>query len=230
MNIAFKPDYNFYQLMPGIFLLEVDGNCDLAMSFLRTQEFYESVNDEFRGQPFTLDSYKEWYKTQSKTGEFSYGEDWLGFNIPSHVIEKCYAVNNEILPTDSFFLEINAMCKKLTVEAGLDSYYLLGVRKDDTDTLDHEIAHGLFTTNPQYKSAMLRELSTIEPSLKAQLFQCLFDIGYAADVHEDEAQAFLSTGVSKKMAMNMLWSSLHCKSKKLKKRNICSMFIMLSCL
>ncbi|NCQ51844.1 hypothetical protein GW796_08120 [archaeon] len=46
----FKPKYDFYQLTPAIFMLEVDGNTNLANSFLRVQEFYESVNENFRGK------------------------------------------------------------------------------------------------------------------------------------------------------------------------------------
>lgn len=197
--MKFEPAYNFYQLQPGIFLLEVDGNCDLAMTFLRGQEFYESVNDDIRGHQFTMEQYQEWYKTQSKTGDFSYGEDWRGFNLPSKAIDECYALNKERLPTDEFFLKICGLCEDLSKDDNLQSYYFLGVRKGATDTLEHEIAHGLFTTNPKYKKDMLDALSQINPLAKQYIFDCLHKMGYADTVHEDEAQAFLSTGLNKTM-------------------------------
>ena len=79
MTITFTPAYNFYELKPAIYLVEIDGNCDLAYTFLRVQEFYESGNDNIRGHAFTWEEYKAWYCSQSKKGTFSYGDDWRGF-------------------------------------------------------------------------------------------------------------------------------------------------------
>ena len=191
----FNPVFNFYQLMPAIFLVEVDGNEDLAHSFLRVQEFYESVNDDIRGKEFTLQQYKDWYCTQSKDGSFSYGQDWKGFNVPSTVIEQCYEMNKERTPEDMFFLSIVEMAKKLAKENGYENYYLLGVRKGDTKTLSHEIAHGLFTTNSKYKEQMTKAICEIPENVINTLFIDLENIGYGKNVYVDEAQAYLSTGL-----------------------------------
>ena len=193
----FQPKYNFYQLTPAIFLLEVEGNCDLAYTFLRVQEFYESVNDNIRGQEFTIEQYKQWYCTQSKDKTFSYGEDWKGFNVPSYMIEKCYQLNKERTKEDMFFLSICDKAKSLAEKNGYENFYLLGVRKGDTNTLDHEIAHGLFTTNPEYKKIMTQSVFDIQPHVIEPLFKDLTAIGYGPNVHVDEAQAYLSTGLRK---------------------------------
>lgn len=196
--------YNFYQLMPGIFLLEVDGNKELGMTFLRAQEFYESVNPAIQFQKFTLEQYVSWYKTQSKKGEFSYGEDWRGFNLPSYIIEKCYEVNDERTVWDQFFLSINQQCKELARTQGLTAYYLLGVRKGDTKTLDHEVAHGMYTVNDSYKKQMLEQVCRLPKDVRDYLVQWLENKGYAASVHYDEIQAFLSTGLSQTMEKEIL--------------------------
>lgn len=196
--------YRFYQVKPGIFLLEVNGNESLAMTFLRTQEFYESVNPAFQGKEFTLDEYKAWYKTQSDTGEFTYGEDWIGFNVPSPVIEECYRVNKERTVYDERFLSFCNLCTILSQEQGLDNYYLLGVRMNDTQTLDHEIAHGMFTVNQDYRRDMLSKVEQMDAQKRNMLYAWLTKKGYAKSVHDDEIQAFLATGLNKTMPAELL--------------------------
>lgn len=198
-TMKFEPTFNFYEAVPGIFLLEIDGNEDLAMTFLRAQEYYESVNDDFRGKQFTLEEYKAWYKTQSKTGEFSYAEDWKGFNLPSHVLEKCYKDNLEMLQTDDFLMSIANLCSAMAKKNNIDSYYLLGVRRGDTKVLEHEIAHGLYSTRPTYKKMMDDVIEAVEPSVRDKFYEALTEMGYGPNVHPDEMQAFLSTGLSKSL-------------------------------
>ncbi len=197
MKNTFQPKYNFYQLKPAIFLIEIDGNCDLAYSFLRVQEFYESVNDSIRGNAFTIEQYKSWYCSQRKNGDFSYGDDWKGFNVPSNIIKECYKVNSERTKEDKFFLSICEKAEMLSKQEGFDSYYLLGVRKGDTKTLDHEIAHGLFTTNSDYRKVMTEAVASIDSNVIEPMFKDLTAIGYGPNVHIDEAQAYLSTGLRK---------------------------------
>lgn len=191
----FSPTFNFYQIKPAIFLLEIDGNNDLAYTFLRVQEFYESVNDDIRGQNFTFEQYKSWYSSQSKDGTFSYGNDWKGFNVPSQVIEQCYAINHEHNVYDEFFLNICQKASHLAAQAGCDNYYILGVRKGDTTTLEHEIAHGLFTTNSEYRQIMTESVQQIPHDIINPLFINLSNMGYGPNVYIDEAQAYLSTGL-----------------------------------
>lgn len=203
----FEPVYNFYQLTPAIFLLEIDGNNDLAHTFLRAQEFYESGNDNFREKNFSLEDYKKWYCSQSATGEFSYGEDWRGFNIPSQVIDRCYEMNSERTKEDLFFLSICEKAKKIALESHYDNYYILGVRKGDIKTLNHEIAHGLFSTNIEYKEMMTEAVKRVEIKTIQPLFDSLKEMGYGENVFIDEAQAYLSTGLKdaqKSKALNKL--------------------------
>lgn len=73
-------------------LLVFENQKELASTFVRFQEHYESP--EFAGKTFSLEEFKEWYIKNSEkgreTGEFTYYEDWSGFNIPSYVMRPFY--------------------------------------------------------------------------------------------------------------------------------------------
>ena len=72
------------QVLPKIFLLTFDNHYDLCMHFLRYQEFYESP--KYRQQPFNLLELIRWYSNTYGDGDFTYTNDWAGFNIPSWVL------------------------------------------------------------------------------------------------------------------------------------------------
>lgn len=202
--MEFCPAYNLYQLTPSIYLIEIDGNDDLAYTFLRVQEFYESVNSNFRKHEFTIEQYKEWYCANSDDGTFSYSEDWAGFNVPSCIINECYDKNTERTDYDIFFLSICAQIELLAKQNGYNDYYLCGVRKGDTTAIEHEIAHGLFATNNEYKEIMSRAIADIDSTITTALFKDLTELGYASDVLIDEAQAYLSTGLLLRQETNDL--------------------------
>ena len=192
-----KTIFNFYQLFPKIFLVEFYENYDLAMTFLRAQEFYESVNPDFQGKTFTLSQYMSWYaKTQSDTKTFSYSEDWRGFNVPSKVLDACYTANTERTPHDKLLLKIMQECNQKSDD---QPYYLLGVRMGDLGTLDHELAHGFYTTEPEYKSGIEAIMKDMNSKTKENLLKGIYDMGYAPSVAHDELQAFMATGLSKKL-------------------------------
>ena len=192
-----KTSFNFYQLFPKVFLVEFYENYDLAMTFLRAQEFYESVNPDFQGKSFTMPEYMSWYaKTQSETKTFSYSEDWRGFNVPSKILYDCYSVNTERTPHDNLLLKIMQECNKKSDD---QPYYLLGVRLGDLGTLDHEIAHGFYTTEPEYQKGIETITKDMNPQTKDSLLKGIYDMGYAPSVAYDELQAFMATGLSKKL-------------------------------
>ena len=59
-----------------------------AMLFLRPQEFYESAFEEIINSQFKFSKYMDIYKQHYGKQEFTYGEDWSGFNIPSTILEE----------------------------------------------------------------------------------------------------------------------------------------------
>jgi hypothetical protein len=175
-------------------LLETEERYDLAMTFWRAQEFYESPR--FQHQVFTQAEYMRWYAKEHGKGSFSYAKDWSGFNVPSSALESCYEHHTERLPYDRFMLHIMKACEFL---AGDEPYYLIGANSKSHDVLQHEMAHGLFSTNLQYRAAMHDAWSSLRSDAKACIEIMLEGMGYAPSVWADEGQAYLATGISEKM-------------------------------
>ncbi len=85
-------DIKHERLTPRIHLLTFPTQIEIASTFLRFQEHYES--QEFKGKIFSLEEFKRWYVQNSPkgkaSGEFTYYQDWAGFNIPSYVLSPFY--------------------------------------------------------------------------------------------------------------------------------------------
>lgn len=79
---AARPHPAFFSLSEvekDIYVLTFKNPREMAYTFLRFQEYYESP--EFQGEIFTIKQYRRWYVGQSKTKNFSYYKDWGGFNM-----------------------------------------------------------------------------------------------------------------------------------------------------
>jgi hypothetical protein len=137
-----------------IHLLVFDKQRDLASTFLRFQEHYESP--EFAGKIFSLDEYKQWYVEQSsrssEDGVFTYYEDWSGFNIPSRILRPFYEGRFDPLSeSEQRILDI------FKDEKGI--FYIIGLSKDNKKfqiSLEHEVAHGLFFIDSEYREKVLK--------------------------------------------------------------------------
>lgn len=188
------------EVKPFIYCVEVDDNYDRAMLFCRYQEFYESPYKKFRGKPFTWMEYMRHYKNVWKKGIFTYPEDWSGYNIPSNIVEKGVDIfyketEYDIIMNDIYFYcALDAQNKN---NGTRHDWYLIGVSSKDKGTMNHEIAHGLYYTNQEYKKRMLYQLSLIPKKVMDKIDKKLIKMGYVNDrkILDDEAQAFLSTGL-----------------------------------
>lgn len=177
---------------PNIYFLDFENRYDLAMTFLRVQEFYENPNPDFYRKTWPILDFMEWYaKTQSQNNCFSYPYDWVGFNVPSFAID--FVLNNVPDPNkyDKYLSDVvNAI--KLDTS---DKFYLIG--SVGYGAFNHEIAHGLYYTNPDYHHEMNNELSKLDESIKNDFLSKLSSMMYHESVLLDEAQAYLSTGLCK---------------------------------
>ena len=174
----------------GIFLVEFENNYDLAMTFLRYQEFYESPNSKFRGKSFTILDYMEWY-SKDRDGHFSYPSDWSGFNIPDHVIEQNRKTIIDFNKYDECMFSIQSKIHKHNYE----KFYLIGALENDHHTRAHEVAHGLYYINDEYKKSMNNLIkSYLSVKEKNKIEEELNNLGYSRVVFKDEMQAYLSTG------------------------------------
>lgn len=182
--------YKIKEVKPNVFAVIVKEKYDRAMLFCRVQEYYESPNKKFRGKDFSMWDYMKWYAS-NHTG-FSYAGDWSGFNIPFDVLEKCYRNMQKFeTPYDEIMYKIYWQIQTMK---GNGKAYVIGAGDTKGWTFQHEVCHGLWYTNPQYKKAAKVVLDAIDPNHYIIFRKNLLDMGYTDKVIDDEIQAYLCFG------------------------------------
>jgi hypothetical protein len=182
----------FKEVAKDIFLLDFKTQNKLTSTFLRFQEHFESP--KFRNKIFTLEQYKKWYVKNSprgkKLGKFTYYSDWGGFNIPSYILEPFYEGKFDPL-TKAEKMVLNLFENKRGA-----NFYVIGTFANKKEVLKHELAHGLFYTNPKYKKQVQNVLHKLDQSLRKQLNRYLGSLGgYHKSVFEDETHANILTNL-----------------------------------
>jgi hypothetical protein len=171
------------EVLPGIYLVEFQTQYQLAATFLRFQEHYESPR--FRKRVFSLEQYMDWYA--SVHGNFTYYEDWAGFNIPSWVLEPF---------RNGRFDPLSAKEQRLLdlFRAQEGRFYIIGASPArghlDSATIEHELAHALFHVCGSYQEDVSDCLSTLKLE---SLRRAVSKLGYARAVLDDEVHAYLLT-------------------------------------
>jgi len=184
--------YKLIEILPRIFAVVVKDHYERAMLFCRFQEFYESPYNEIRGKFFTLEEFMSLYRKKNKTNLFYYPTDWAGYNLPSDVIYHAFDTFGLSLNSyDIILKDIVYECEKMVG----NNFYLIGVDKIVSQTMDHEIAHGLYYTNKNYKLECDKLVKLIPNKTFLEIKKRLLDIGYhrSNKIIYDEIQAFLST-------------------------------------
>jgi hypothetical protein len=188
-----------YKVADSVYCVVIKSRQLRAFTFLRVQEYYESASSNFQGKKFTWDNYIQWYKTISKGDKevFTYGGDWNGFNIPSEAIENCYNEVDDPNRYDDLMVSIVTEIKER--ESG--KFYLIGVDKLDegNDLLDHELSHGFFYTDSDYRDKMTRLVDDLPDKIGKSIETSILELGYNESVLYDEIQAYMSTGLSDDM-------------------------------
>jgi len=190
------------ELYPKIFGVSIKNNYDRAMLFCRYQEFYESPFKEIRGKNFSLEKFMWLYKNKNKKPTFTYPEDWVGYNIPSDVLWKGYnTFYNNKNGYDEVMSKIIYYCENYPLKYGKSrtKWYLIGADSFKSDTMNHEIAHGLYYTNKKYKTTCDELISGIKKVDYNKIKKELVKLGYVNDkkIIDDEIQGFMSTGLYK---------------------------------
>jgi len=187
-----NPQFKMTEVKPRIFFLNFKKQYDCNMMFLRYQEYYESSNPKFRGKPFKILEFIEWYTGSFGKGVFSYMRDWAGFNIPGHII---YDVWDNGIPDENDYDNIMDYVREKCEEKYPDGqFYIIGA-VGKNGALRHEIAHGFFYTQPEYKKQMTKLVKALKPAFRVKMYRTLKKIGYTPKVYIDECQAYLSTGL-----------------------------------
>ena len=204
-------DYKIEEVRPNVFAVIVKDHYHRAMLFCRVQEYYESPNPQFRGKNFNIWDYIEWY-SREHGDVFTYTHDWGGFNIPLKTAWDCYEkLKGYETPYDVAMDTIIRTIESRTFNEKKNTRnwnaYIIGAPTTEDETFEHEVCHGLYATNKEYKALVDEITETIEWQDYLKFEGNLLDMGYTASVIPDEIQAYLSTnyeytkfskGVSKK--------------------------------
>ena len=177
---------------PGIFLFSFKDQYEMGMHFLRYQEFYESPSRKFRGKAFKIFDFMSWYAKQSKNNCFTYPRDWGGYNFPACVIRNVLKLK---IPDPNFYDKEMARgyAHAITKNNGEDFYIIGAIGKGKT--LNHEIAHGMYYLNADYKREMNRLVSELPKEVTKKMNEWLKAVGYTPKFFKDETQAYFSTGL-----------------------------------
>ena len=188
-----KIDYALKELYPGVFLCTIKDLYNLAMTFCRVQEFYESPFKQIRNKKFSLVKFMEVY-SKKNGGSFTYPLDWGGFNIPGEVIAKLYELGiDDYNKYDAIIENIhNTANKKISKK---NQYYLIGAN-NNAKTVEHEVCHAFYTLNSDYKKAINKVLKKLKPSVYKKAAKALFSLGYGKSTLLDEFQAYFITDFS----------------------------------
>jgi hypothetical protein len=194
------------EVAPHIYCVAVEDAYDRAMLFSRYQEFYESPIKGIRNRFFTLEGLMKRYRDHYKKETFTYPEDWAGYNIPSYSLEKAIEKFG-----DKYMTEYDEIMQHIVSECETKSYslnngtkhnwYLIGTDNFKSRTMNHEMAHALYYTNPEYKRNCDTLILKIKKSDYNKLNKALVGIGYLNNkkIIDDEIQAFMSTGLYSKL-------------------------------
>jgi hypothetical protein len=167
-----------HRVAKGIYLLRFKTQYELASTFLRVQEHYESPR--FHGRIFTLEQYMDWYA--ARYGNFTYYQDWSGFNVPSTAFAPFYA--GKFDPLSEKEKRLLGLFKNLR-----ERFYVIGVYDSGAKgSLTHELAHALYFTDASYRKAVQKTMGAYDTSA---LEKRLVKAGYARHVIPDEVQAYM---------------------------------------
>ena len=168
---------------------------DLALSFCRVEEFYEG-NPKVNGKYLILEEFLDQF--MDKNGKINYFEYWSGFNIPGDAFTKWFRMNS----SDKTRWE-TALAEEVSKKLDMSKpYYVIGGKKGDMNTIDHEIAHALYFMNKIYALKMTELVYAFYKQDRknyTKMVNKLKKMGYGANVIRDEVQAYMSTSTKKEL-------------------------------
>lgn len=186
--------YTIKEVKPKIFAVIIEDSYDRAMTFLRIQEFYECPNPKFRGnKDFSFTEYMKWYSKEYGRG-FTYGVDWNGFNVPLEIAYQCYdTLTDRYTDYDDVMESIIHQIYEMNDDDGCDGY-IIGAGNVTDSTFQHEICHGLYSIDSNYKNIVDSQTNLIPEKYLTIFKKNLLKMGYTNEVLNDEIQAYLQYG------------------------------------
>lgn len=190
--------FKLKKITESIYHFEFKRKCDLFLSMMRCQEFFECQHEKIKGKKFTLEDLIVAYSEMDKSGEFNYFDEWAAFNFPDTTVKEFIKVmGNNLLDRERRVLtEIKKTLqysdKTPTAKLYYIGTYILHNENPERD-FRHELAHGLFNTSSMYNKMMLMLLDNQKQLVKA-MSERLVEMLYTKEVLLDEIQSYLATG------------------------------------
>lgn len=173
---------------PNVVQFSFPNRRELTMTMCRPQEFYESSHSEIKGQKFDWEKFLEVFSDDN--GRLEYFSFWSGFNFPGNAFEKFLKVFEGDLSRRE-----RRLAKEVFARVDRENpYYIIATLPSAEDTIRHELAHALFCVDSEYKKSCEEDVFNLPLEIREKMESGLTALGYSADVHVDEIQAYLSTG------------------------------------
>jgi hypothetical protein len=185
------------EVSEGILHVEAETQYELASTFMRVQEFYESPYGDIRGQYFSHEQYMDYCAYGNKRSAvdkiiFSYLEDWNGFNVPGDVFDEWASLFAEHYLWDKEKKLIELVNKNVNTAA----YYIIGTHHEAArGDFDHELSHAWYYLDSKYQELQQKNLDKLSEAARRQLRANILNDGYQEDVLKDEMIAYLSTNL-----------------------------------
>lgn len=171
-------------ICPNIYHIKILDRKERASAMIRFQEHYESPYPDIRGQIFTLGQVLSKGSRSAKGANTYCGgnildSDWSGYNWPSYILDPFVrGLFDPLTPHEQDIVN--------TFKRNTSRFYVICT--DGEAALEHEIMHGLFYTQLDYKRKVSKILSKVKLD---PLKKYLKSIGYDDSVMLDECQAYL---------------------------------------
>jgi len=153
----------------------------------RPQEYYECDSSKLRNKVFTFEKLLDYYMDED--GYLQYFSIWSGFNIPSNVLEDFFSKFDLSKREQKLYNVTRPYSDK--------PYYFIATKKNDTDTIRHELVHAYYYLNPSYKQSANILVKHMRSDLRKALTAGLKEKGYANNVIVDEINAYMATSGTK---------------------------------
>jgi len=189
-------EFTLRLIKPHVYIITGKNRFDIAIHFLRSQEWYECSNSKFRGKSFDLLDYIDWYSKERGNGAFTYPTDFIGFNLTDDIFDKVYKPDFYFNKYDKRMMEIY---RDVREHNGEGRFTIMGVLEGDKETIDHELAHAYWYLYPSYRREMRKLIKELPEDIKLNVETALAKSMYSANVFPDETQAYISTGLGDDM-------------------------------
>ena len=180
-----------YNIINGnIFHAEYDTQKEIAMTFFRMAEYYESPHKSIFRKVFTFEQFLDCYVDDD--GFFPYLEAWPAFNIPGKYVEEFFEKFGYTYDITERERRLYWLIKQ---NMGYTDYYVISNLKHNTEDYEHELCHALYYTNPEYKAKVNELIKQMPIADTAMLSQILIEMEYPDndEIMMDELNAYLST-------------------------------------